>query len=183
MTRGLKTAYFEYLRYKGEESSKGKTFMFGIQCKTLSRVNGSIVAGVLFFLFSFLLSAVELNLKGFVDTYHAVRVKSPNDFLSSRTKLRLEALSTMDEGKASAFVSFNLQHNNILSDKTGFELREAYVEYVSDKWDLRVGRQIIVWGKADGIQIIDLISPLYLTEFLARDYDDIRTSVEALNGI
>jgi hypothetical protein len=124
---------------------------------------------------------VELNLKGFVDTYHAVQVKSPNDFLSSRTRLRLEALSTMDEGKTSAFVSFNLQHNNILPEKTGFELREAYVEYVSDKWDLRVGRQIIVWGKADGIQIIDLISPLDLTEFLARDYDDIRTPVEALN--
>ncbi len=143
---------------------------------------GTIVLGVLLLLFWFgiSLSAVELDLKGFVDTYHAVRAKAPNDLMSSRTRLRLEALSTLDDGRASAFVSFNLQHNNFLPDKTGFELREAYVEYVSDKWDLRVGRQIIVWGKADGLQITDLISPLDLTEFLARDYDDIRTPVEAL---
>lgn len=143
---------------------------------------GTIVLGVLvlLFWFSLPLSAMELDLKGFVDTYQAVRAKVPNDFMSSRTRLRLEALSTLDEGRASAFVSFNLQHNNILIEKTGFELREAYVEYVSDKWDLRVGRQIIVWGKADGLQITDLISPLDLTEFLARDYDDIRTPVEAL---
>jgi hypothetical protein len=156
--------------------------MFNVPSTTLSGVFAAIVLGVLVLLscFSSSLSAVELNLKGFVDTYHAVRAKAPNDFLSSRTRLRLEALSTLDEGRASAFVSFNLQHNNILPDKTGFELREAYVEYVSDKWDLRVGRQIIVWGKADGMQITDLISPLDLTEFLARDYDDIRTPVEAL---
>jgi len=156
--------------------------MLNVQWTRLSEVFAIVVLGGLVLLFwcGLSLSAVEWDLKGFVDTYHAVRAKAPNDFMSSRTRFRLEVLSTLDEGRASAFVSFNLQHNNILPDKTGFELREAYVEYVSDNWDLRVGRQIIVWGKADGLQITDLISPLDMTEFLARDYDDIRTPVEAL---
>jgi hypothetical protein len=42
-----------------------------------------------------------------------------------------------------------------------------------------LGRQIIIWGKADGVQITDIISPMDYTEFLARDYDDIRIPVDA----
>jgi hypothetical protein len=152
--------------------------MYKVHSSRLRRVFGTLVPGILALFCGFQLSAVELDLKGFVDTYHAVRVKSPYDFMSSRTRLRMEALTRL--GSASAFVSFNLQHNNIISDKTGFELREAYVEYVSEKCDMRLGRQIIVWGKADGLQITDVISPMDLTEFLARDFDDIRTPVDAL---
>lgn len=156
--------------------------MFKIHDSKLKCGYSKIILGMVVFLFlvSPGLSGLELDLKGFVDTYHSVRLKAPNDFMSSRTRLRVEALSTLDQGNASAFVSFNLQHNNILSDRTGFELREAFIEYVSEKWDLRVGRQVIVWGKADGMQITDVISPMDLTEFLARDFDDIRTPVEAL---
>ena len=32
----------------------------------------------------------KLDFSGFVDTYHAVRSKSPNDFMSSRTRFRGE---------------------------------------------------------------------------------------------
>jgi hypothetical protein len=77
------------------------------------------------------------------------------------------------------FFSFNSLQNNVLSGLTGTELREAYFDYSSDNWDLRIGRQIIIWGKADGVQITDIISPYDMTEFLARDYDDIRTPVDA----
>jgi len=123
-------------------------------------------------------SYAELDVKGFVDTYHAVRVKEPQDYLSSRTRIRME----MDaEGEdASVFASCNVIKNHILPSQDGFELREAYLEYVADSWDLRVGRQLIIWGKADGVEITDIISPKDYTEFLARDYDDIRTPVDAL---
>jgi hypothetical protein len=119
----------------------------------------------------------QLQVGGFADSYHAVRIKEPNDFLSSRNRLRLEA--NTDFNNTNLFVSFNAMHNYILPEQTGVELREAWFDYASDNWDLRIGRQIIVWGKADGLRITDLISPYDLTEFLARDYDDIRIPVDA----
>lgn len=120
----------------------------------------------------------QIDTKGFIDTYHAVRAKSPNDYLSSRTRVRLEMLTQGDA--ALAFASVNAVKNHILPSLNGIELREAYLEYAAESWDFRIGRQIIIWGKADGVQITDVISPMDLTEFLAQDYDDIRMPVDAL---
>ncbi|PIF00040.1 MAG: hypothetical protein CR994_07535 [Maribacter sp.] len=120
----------------------------------------------------------KLQINGFVDTYHAVRIKSPNDFMSSRTRFRGELQKAF--GKSSMFVSFNLNQNSILKKLNGFELREAYFDYMAEHWGLRAGRQLIIWGAADGLRITDLVSPMDLREFLARDYDDIRMPVEAL---
>ncbi len=120
----------------------------------------------------------QLQINGFVDTYHAMRTKSPNDFMSSRTRFRGELQKAF--GKSSMFVSFNVNQNSILKELNGFELREAYFDYSAEHWSLRAGRQLIIWGAADGLRITDLVSPMDMTEFLARDYDDIRMPVEAL---
>lgn len=132
----------------------------------------------IFQLFPLTVFTAELDVKGFVDTYHAVRTKKPNDFISSRTRLRMEM--GVQQNDTFLFTSCNAVHNNMLSSLSGIELREAYMEYASESWDFRIGRQIIVWGKADGIQITDIISPMDYTEFLARDYDDIRIPVDSL---
>lgn len=129
---------------------------------------------------SLIFSAVvyaQFNINGFADSYLAARIKEPHDFLSSRSRLRLEA--NMYFENTHLFASFNAMKNYVLEDQDGIELREVYFDYVADNWDLRVGRQIIIWGKADGMQITDQISPYDMTEFLARDYDDIRMPVDA----
>lgn len=118
------------------------------------------------------------DVKGFVDTYHAIRTEKPGDLMSSRTRLRAEISKSFDQ--SSFFLSFNLNQNSLFKDRNGFELREAYFDYTSTKWNLRAGRQIIIWGAADGLRITDQISPMDMSEFLARDYDDIRMPVEAL---
>ncbi len=120
----------------------------------------------------------QLQINGFIDTYHAMRVKSPNNFMSSRTRFRGELQKAF--GKSSMFVSLNLNQNSILKELNGFELREAYFDYTDKHWSLRAGRQLVIWGAADGMRITDLVSPMDMTEFLARDYDDIRMPVEAL---
>ncbi|PID68975.1 MAG: hypothetical protein CR968_00400 [Flavobacteriia bacterium] len=120
----------------------------------------------------------KVQINGFVDTYHAMRTKSPNDYMSSRTRFRGEVEKAF--GKSSMFVSFNLNQNSLLKERNGFELREAYFDYTASHWSLRAGRQLIIWGVADGMRITDLVSPMDMTEFLARDYDDIRMPVEAL---
>lgn len=122
--------------------------------------------------------SLRVGVKGFVDTYHALRTESPNDWMSSRTRVRGEV--TLEKGHTGAFVSANLVYNAILKDRTGFQLREAYAYYSDEHWDLRAGRQIIVWGVADGLRLTDIISPMDYTEFLAQDYDDIRIPVGGL---
>jgi hypothetical protein len=122
--------------------------------------------------------SLRVSIKGFVDTYHALRSESPNDWMSSRTRVRGEV--TLEKGHTGAFVSANLVHNAILKDRTGFQLREAYAYYSDEQWDLRAGRQIIAWGVADGLRLTDIISPMDYTEFLAQDYDDIRIPVGGL---
>ena len=124
------------------------------------------------------LLAADFEPQGFVDTYHAVRMHDPYDYLSLRTRLRLEMWVTGEN--ASLFASMNAIHNNVITSDSGMELREAFMDYTAEKWDLRVGSQIIVWGKADGLAITDIVSPWDFTEFLARDFDDIRLPVDAL---
>jgi hypothetical protein len=84
------------------------------------------------------------------------------------------------DSDASIFASLNAIKNHVLPSQTGFELREAYLQYAAENWDFRIGRQLIIWGKADGVEITDVISPKDYTEFLAQDYDDIRMPVDAL---
>jgi hypothetical protein len=45
------------------------------------------------------------------------------------------------------------------ADEFVSELREGYVEIARQQWEVTVGRQIIVWGRADEINPTDVLSP------------------------
>ncbi|MEA3317337.1 MAG: DUF1302 family protein [Bacteroidota bacterium] len=70
-----------------------------------------------------------------------------------------------------------LYHYN--SDSLDLRLRELYVDLYFKNFDLRIGKQQIVWGKADGAFITDIVSPLNLSEFLLPDFNEIRRGVIA----
>lgn len=119
--------------------------------------------------------ALDVRVKGFVDTYQAVQTDNPNKWMSSRTRARGEI--SIEKNNIGAFVSANAIYNSIVKDQTGFSLREAYIYFNSGNWDIKAGRQIITWGVADAMRLTDIISPMDFTEFLAQDYDDIRVPV------
>lgn len=121
---------------------------------------------------------LSVDVKGFVDTYHALRSESDYDWMSSRSRVRGEV--ALSKGGAGAFVSANLVYNSILKERSGLQIREAYTWWGNEHWDIRAGRQIITWGVADGLRVTDIISPMDYTEFLAQDYDDIRIPVGGL---
>lgn len=73
----------------------------------------------------------------------------------------------------------NLSSANDLSPD--LRLREAYVNVNGTHVDLRIGQQLIVWGRADAAQIHDIITPMDLSEFLTQDFTDLRTGVTAIN--
>ena len=80
-------------------------------------------------------------------------------------------------------LSLQLRHH-LQSDETfspEFRLREAYLDLNRKHIDLRIGQQMIVWGRADAAQIHDILTPMDLSEFLTQDFTDLRTGVTALN--
>ncbi|MBI5136759.1 MAG: hypothetical protein HZA24_05410 [Nitrospirae bacterium] len=54
----------------------------------------------------------------------------------------------------------------------GAELKEAYADFLGDRADVRVGRQIVRWGLLEGARITDRVNPLDFREFLFRDVED-----------
>ena len=58
--------------------------------------------------------------------------------------------------------------------RTWLESKEAYLLYGADDFDLRIGQQQIVWGKTDGIRMLDIINPFDLREFILDDFLDSR---------
>lgn len=101
-----------------------------------------------------------------------------------------------DVGQALCFVnwmptisehtSFNLNvqaHETNHNDVTGDRLnpREAYFSIEYDQWSLRMGRQIIAWGRADRINPTDYFSPRDFTLLVPEDEDQ-RTGINALQG-
>jgi hypothetical protein len=58
------------------------------------------------------------------------------------------------------------------------ELREAYVLGTPlPSLDIKVGRQIVVWGKSDNIRVVDVLNPVDLREPGLTDLEDLRLPV------
>lgn len=62
----------------------------------------------------------------------------------------------------------------------GGRLREALVQFRGDAWDLRVGKQLITWGRADRFNPTDNLSPRDYRLFAPEEADQ-REGVMALN--
>ncbi|BBO82560.1 hypothetical protein DSCO28_31260 [Desulfosarcina ovata subsp. sediminis] len=114
---------------------------------------------------------------GWSEVIQSMRTHRPNDSLTSRARLRLELEA--DFGAFYGFVSADAEKNWQINDETGVDLQEAWLEYAANRWDLRIGRQIVIWGRADGVQITDIVSPPDYTESITRDLDEIRMPVDA----
>jgi hypothetical protein len=61
-------------------------------------------------------------------------------------------------------------------------LRELYADTKIGDWDLRVGKQQVVWGTADGIKLLDMINPTDWREFNQNTMADARIPVWMLNA-
>jgi len=61
-------------------------------------------------------------------------------------------------------------------------VREAYVDKTFGDWDLRIGKQQVVWGTADGIKLLDMINPTNWSEFVQDAPADARVPVWMINA-
>jgi len=61
-------------------------------------------------------------------------------------------------------------------------IREAYVDTSYEDWALRLGKQQVVWGTADGAKFLDLINPTDFSEMSQNQMEDSRIPVWMLNA-
>ncbi|NOX43235.1 MAG: hypothetical protein GXP19_05815 [Gammaproteobacteria bacterium] len=62
------------------------------------------------------------------------------------------------------------------------ELREFYFETSYDEIFFTLGKQQIVWGKADGLKVLDVVNPQNFREFILDDFEDSRIPLWAVNA-
>ncbi len=60
------------------------------------------------------------------------------------------------------------------------DLQEAYFDFYLQDADIRVGKQKVIWGEAEGAFITDLVSPRDMRSFILADFTEIRKAVPAI---
>ncbi len=129
---------------------------------------------ILLFSLTFFTKAQNVDISGFARTYEGVTYDNWNFVMMQQTlNLNFEKRGDKVAFKANPMIYL---YN---SDSLYFNMRELYLDLYFDNFDLRIGKQQVVWGKADGVFITDIVSPLNLTEFLLPDFDEIRIGVIA----
>jgi len=130
-------------------------------------------------------NAFEFNPHGIVKQETAARISPPRKF----TKLK-EELQLIGNGEISKNLNFKMSGRfsydpvyrytdtfpvQVRSDQQSqIELRDTYLDYSKGPFDLRLGKQQIVWGEAVGLFFADVVNARDLREFVLPDFDMIR---------
>jgi hypothetical protein len=70
----------------------------------------------------------------------------------------------------------------LLGDRTDVELREFYLRTQLGATHLTIGKQQVVWGKADGLKLLDVVNPQNFREFILDNFDDSRIPLWTFNA-
>ncbi|MEM8598644.1 MAG: DUF1302 family protein [Bacteroidota bacterium] len=118
----------------------------------------------------------DLRPEGRAELYAATRAGGDADYLALRSRARVGLTAGYDSGEL--YVESEWTYD-ALTDAVRVDLRRAHLDVFFDAVDLRIGRQELIWGQADGAFVTDVLMPLDFSEFLAQDIEDIRLGVVA----
>ncbi len=133
---------------------------------------------VLFFLGISEVMAQSTTFTGYIRNHSGILLKDDNDYsiIQDTLDLRFEHSRSKVAFKANPYINF--YHNK----EQEVNLRQSYMDIYLGSADIRIGKQQIVWGKADGVYITDVVSPKDLSEFLLPDFEEIRLGIQALKA-
>ena len=94
--------------------------------------------------------------------------------LIASARVRLDAYDELEPGKPSYDTYSTASKPLRLGDAGSAEIRDLYLEFRSEKGLTRLGKQQIVWGRLDGIKVLDLVNPQDFREFIIDDFGDSR---------
>jgi len=113
------------------------------------------------------------------------------DTFKSETSARVYIDGDLEDERGSTYhVELQGYHNGeAVSGLDGSEsytqrdpLRELYVDTTVNDWNLRLGKQQVVWGTADGMKLLDIINPTDYTEMVQNQMEDSRIPVWMINA-
>ncbi|GAB1457813.1 hypothetical protein MASR2M48_31210 [Spirochaetota bacterium] len=114
----------------------------------------------------------EPDINGFVRSRVAFQIDDGTLFINEQM---LSTALDWQTDSVTAHVDFALSTVGGLSITP--ELKELYIDWYGDSFNFRIGKQKILWGKADGVFITDLVSPKDLSAFLTKDIGELRLGV------
>lgn len=101
--------------------------------------------------------------------------RSPWGFdVTAVARLRTDALDRLEPGRLDRDSYDAWSRPRALGSNGELALRELYADIYLGPLYLRAGKQQIVWGKADGLKLLDRINPQSFREFILPDFEDSR---------
>ncbi len=122
------------------------------------------------------INAEPVAINGYARNYSGILFHSNNYGIVQNTFDLTFTQKTESAGlKANPYV-----RKNEIDETSQLDIREVYLDMFFDFMDIRAGKQQIIWGKADGVFITDVVSPRDLSEFILPDFTEIRMGITAL---
>jgi hypothetical protein len=127
---------------------------------------------------------------GEADTMFDERGHDKGDLLKFENSARLFLNGYLgEESSWHADLNFIYDSEGVNDDYKGHELytqhdylKELYVDTSLLGWDMRLGKQQVVWGTADGIKLLDIINPTDFRELNQNDMEDSRVPIWMINA-
>jgi hypothetical protein len=121
--------------------------------------------------------ANDVSLSGMVRSYTGVRFSEADTAVNEQTlDFNLEGWGDKTHAVVNPYVYINP------NAELDMGIREAYLDLFFEDFDLRIGKQVIVWGQAEGAFITDIVSPRNLRSFILADFREIRQGVSSFKA-
>lgn len=135
---------------------------------------------VLLFVNGAAIAAPSFSGKGYAEIRQQQRTENAEgENLGQRYEGLLEGQMNSGQLKANTILlgRFRSQYDDATAEardemRTDAELRELYLTWSADSFEIRAGKQQQAWGRADYFRIVDVWNPLDLREFLLPYFDN-----------
>jgi len=107
---------------------------------------------------------------------------TPKTRLAVIGRLRGDFVDNLEPGTPEQANRSQLSKRLFVGNHVDVELREAYIDTELGSTFLRVGKQQVVWGQADGLKVLDVINPQSFREFILDDFEDSRIPLWMVNA-
>ncbi len=143
----------------------------------------------LFLLFSPVYAQENFSFSGYLKNETSLRIEGMNNDLSKEKNIMMLAGQYKIKGDDLVlFTKFRYWYDAAYDSRDKLDadqhymghvqrtdwLRDCYLDYTNGSWFLRLGKQQVAWGQADGVTVLDRVNPLDLSEFWLPDFEDIR---------
>lgn len=151
-----------------------RTFTYDRQKKLIGSL---VILMAMAMLMPNMLSAKDINFSGMLRSYTGARLYEGDVPISEQTgDIKMEGWGDDTHIMLNPYVYIGAD------GEAEIGMREGYIDLYFPSMDIRVGKQAIVWGEAEGAFITDIVSPQDLRSFILADFTEIRMGVPAVKA-